>query len=124
VELFDEAIIKMRGRVIKVQVDVGCNLQHSRRGSPPKNIPGQARTDVRTQLHGYRLDVDLMCNTLWRLRDSGHIKDRVVSGGMAFDTITRIYCLHAHPGKNKTLDLLREEYYGIKEVGCYILSIV
>jgi len=55
-----------------------------------------------------------MCNTLWRLRDSGHIKDRqVVSEDMAFDTITRIHCLHAHPGKNKTFDFLREEYYGI-----------
>jgi len=34
--------------------------------------------DLRTQLHGYRLDTDPMCNTLWRLRDSGHIKDRQV----------------------------------------------
>jgi len=60
--------------------------------------------DLRTQLHGYRLDADPMCNTLWRLRDSGHIKDRqVVSEDMAFVSITRIHCLPAHPGRIKSL---------------------
>jgi len=58
--------------------------------------------DLRTQLYGYRLDADPMCNTLWRLRDSDHIKDRqVVSEDMAFDTITSIHCLHAHLGKKE-----------------------
>ena len=55
---------------------------------PPKGTLGYEAD----QLHGYRLDVDPMCNTF---------------------TITRIRCLHAHPGKNKTFDFLREEYYGI-----------
>jgi len=50
------------------------------------------------------------------LRDNGHIKDRqVVPEDMAFDTITRIHCLHAHPGKNKIFDFLREEYYGLQK---------
>ena len=54
-----------------------------------------------------------MSNTLWRLPDSGHIKDhQVVPEDMAFDTIIRIHCKHAHTGKNKTFDL-REEYCGI-----------
>jgi len=59
--------------------------------------------DLRTQLHGY---ADPMCNTLWRLRDSGHIKDRtrqVVSEDMATNTITRIHCLHAIRGRIKPL---------------------
>jgi len=76
--------------------------------------------DLRSQLHGYRLDADPMCNTLWRLRDSGHIKDRQ---DMAFDTITRIHCLHAHPGKNKTFDFLsRRVLWNYKRRGKLLYS--
>ena len=60
--------------------------------------------DLRSQLHGYRLDENPRSNTSWRLRD---IKDRnVVLEEMAFDTIAQIHCQHAHPGKNKSFDLL------------------
>ena len=34
--------------------------------------------DIRTQVHGYRLDEDPLSNKLGRLRDSGHEYDREV----------------------------------------------
>ena len=50
-------------------------------------------------------------NTLWCLRDSGHTKDRrAVPEDVAFDTITSMHCQHAHPGKNKTFELLRQKF--------------
>ena len=82
--------------------------------SPNLKPSNKIEADIRTQLHGYRLDNDQASNTLWRLRDSGHHEDRkVVLEDGAFETIVRIHCQHAHPGKNKTFDLLRERYYGI-----------
>ena len=80
--------------------------------------------DLRSQVHGYRLDSDPGNNTLWRLRDSGHHKDRrVVLEDMTFDVITRVHCQHAHPGKNKTFDLVRQDFYGItKEEVAWIVK--
>ena len=48
---------------------------------------------------------------------------KVIPSESAFDTITTIHCKHAHPGKNKTFDLIREKYYGItkEEVSYNIL---
>ena len=64
--------------------------------------------DFRTQVHGYRLDIDPTSNTLWRSHDSGHMEDRkVISEDIAFNTITGVHCQHAHPGKNKTFDFVR-----------------
>jgi len=101
-------------QILSVQIELAC-LQKKRRlmqlllrilTLKPTN---KYEIDLRTQLHGYRLDADPTCNTLWRLRDSGPMKDRqVVSEDMAFDTITRIHCLHAHPGKNKTFDFFEK----------------
>ena len=74
----------------------------------------KVENDIRIQVHGYQLDEDPGSNTLWRLRDSGHHQDReVILEDLAFDTIIRAHCQHAHPGKNKTFDLIRERYYGI-----------
>ena len=74
----------------------------------------KTENDIRTQVHGYRLDAYPGSNTLWRLRDSGHYQDReVILEDHAFDIIFRAHCQHAHPGKNKTFDLIRERYYGI-----------
>ena len=71
-------------------------------------------SDLHSQLHGYRLDHDSTKNTLWRLRDSGHSQDRkVVPEAQALDTIATLHCQYAHPRKNKTFYLLREEYYAI-----------
>lgn len=70
--------------------------------------------DICTQVHGYRLDEDPASNKVWRLRDSGHPQDReVILEACAFEMIIRAHCQHAHPGKNKTFDLIREKYYGI-----------
>ena len=81
--------------------------------------------DLRSQVHGYRLDEVPTNKTLWRLRDAGHKEDRkVIPSESAFDTITTMHCKHAHPGKNKTFDLIREKYYGItkEEVSYNIFS--
>ena len=81
--------------------------------------------DLRSQVHGYRLDQDPTSQKLWRLRDSGHAEDRqVISADRAFDTITTVHCQHAHPGKNKTFDLIREKYYGITKEEVIIMLIM
>ena len=80
----------------------------------PRN---RIEADIRTQLHGYRLDEDPTSSILWRLRDSGHTDDRkVILEDSVFHTITGVHCHHAHPGKNKTFDLVRQRFYGITKV--------
>ena len=44
---------------------------------PPSHVFAYIRNnkieaDIRTQVHGYRLDMDPSSNNLWRLHDSGH----------------------------------------------------
>ena len=43
--------------------------------------------------------------------ESGHAEDRkVVPKDAAFK---KLHCQHAHPGKNKTFDLIQQRFYGI-----------
>ena len=42
---------------------------------------------------------------------------KVVSEDKTFDIITRTHCQHAYPGKNKTFDLVRQDYYLTKSDG-------
>lgn len=89
---------------------------------PSLKPSNEIEINLRSQVHGYRLDEDPTSNILWRLRDSGHPIDRkVISIDMTFNTIVKVHSQHAHPGKNKTFDLLRQEFYGItkEEVSSY-----
>lgn len=93
---------------------------------PDLKPSNKMESGFRTLVHKYRLDNDPTSNTLWRLRDSGHSQDRkVIPEDLSFDTITRMHCQHAHPGKNKTFDLVRERYYGItKEEVCLPFAVL
>ena len=82
--------------------------------TPELRPSNKLEADIQTQVHGYQLDIDPTSNTLWRLHDSGHMEDRkVISEDIAFNTITGVHYQHAYLGKNKTLDLVREKFYGI-----------